>query len=94
MASLKTLRSLGAGDQEITDIVPGMQAELLFGFCSMLDEEGDPELDHLGVQWWLVRMDADGRPLDIIGSLHESVLGMDPTEREMRPRGSVVPRGE
>jgi hypothetical protein len=47
--ALKTLRSLGAGDQEITDIVRGMQAELLFGFCSLLDEGGDPELDHLDV---------------------------------------------
>jgi hypothetical protein len=92
--ALKTLRSLGVGDHEITDIVRGMQAELLFGFCSMLDEEGDPELDHLGVQWWLVQMDADGRPLDIIGSLHESVLEMDPTGREMRPRRDAGPRGE
>ncbi len=71
-----------------------MQAELLFGFCSLLDEGGDPDLDHLGVIWWLVQMDADGRPVDLIGSFHDAVLEMDPTGREMRPRRDVGPRGE
>jgi hypothetical protein len=84
--ALKTLRSLGAGDHEITDIVRGMQAELLFQLCNLLDEGGDSESEVLGVQWGLVQVGAGGRPLEPIGSLHESVLEMDPTGREMRPR--------
>jgi hypothetical protein len=89
--ALKTLRSLGAGDDQIIDIVRGMQAELLFGFCYLLDEAGDHETESLGVLWGLVQMGTDGRPLEPISSLHESVLETDPTGREMRPRKSLGP---
>jgi hypothetical protein len=88
--ALKTLRSLGAGDREITDIVRGMQAELLFQLCYLLDEGGDLESEVLGVQWGLLQIAPDGRPLEPIGELHESVLNTDPTGREMRPRASAA----
>ncbi|ODT17050.1 MAG: hypothetical protein ABS54_17970 [Hyphomicrobium sp. SCN 65-11] len=76
----------GASAQDLNDIVRGMQAELLFGFCYLL---GDPmfteaELAELG--WGLFEVDGDGKPVQPIGGLHESVLDTDPTGREMRPR--------
>jgi hypothetical protein len=89
--ALKTLRSLGAGDHEITDIVRGMQAALLFHMCYLLGEGGDLESKVLGVEWGLFQIDSNGRPLESISALHESVLGMDPTGREMRPRKSLGP---
>jgi hypothetical protein len=38
------------------------------------------------VSWGLFQLDEEGNPLAPIDFLHESVLGMDPTGREMRPR--------
>ena len=83
--ALKTLRSLGAGDDEITVVVRGMQAELLFQLCYLLDHGGDRESEELGVIWGLMQIDSDGLPLEPIGGLHESVLDTDPAGREMRP---------
>jgi hypothetical protein len=68
-----------------------MQATLLFNLCYLLDEGGDGESEALGVQWGLIQIDPEGRPLEPISGLHESVLDMDPTAREMRPRKSAEP---
>ncbi len=84
--ALKKLRSRGATDEEITDVVRGMQAELLFSFCYLLEDPGDIEAEVADVAWTLVQVDDDGNVLCNIGGLHESVLDTDPTGREMRPR--------
>lgn len=84
--ALKQLRARGATDSEITDLVRGMQAELLFGFCDLLDDPGDVEPEVEGVAWSLFQVDDDLKPLEPITCLHESVLDTDPTGREMRPR--------
>lgn len=86
--SLASLRKRGATDAEITDLVRGMQAELLFHFCYLLDDPGDVEPDVANVAWALVQTDEDGNVLNTVGGLHESVLETDPTGREMRPRGA------
>jgi hypothetical protein len=86
-AALATLRAKGVADEEITDLVRGVQAELLFQFCYLLD---DPEIDEeeaADVTWGLFAVDEDGTPLEPLVGLHESVLETDPTGREMRPRG-------
>lgn len=77
----------GVSPQDLTDIVRGTQAELLFQLCYMLEDPmfGEEELDDVG--WCLVEANGDGEPNGPpIESLHESVLEMDPTGREMRPR--------
>jgi hypothetical protein len=84
--ALTKLRARGATDEEITDVVRGMQAELLFTLCYLLDDPGDLEPEVKDVAWIFAQVDAEGNVLGTIGCLHESVLGTDPTGREMRPR--------
>ena len=84
--ALKKLRARGATDDEITDLVRGMQAELLFSFCNLLEGPGDVEVEVADIAWALTQVDDDGKIIGSIGCLHESVLGTDPTGREMRPR--------
>jgi hypothetical protein len=86
--ALARLRERGATDEEITDLVRGMQAEFLFHLCYLLEDPGDVEPEVESVAWTLVQTDEDGNVLNTVGGLHESVLEMDPTGREMRPRGA------
>lgn len=86
--ALASLRKRGATDRELTDLVRGMQAELLFSFCYLLDDPGELEPDVSHIAWALAQVDDAGNILGSIGGLHESVLDTDPTGREMRPRSS------
>jgi len=86
--SLKRLRARGATDEEITDLVRGMQAEFLFQFCYLLDDPGAVEPEVADVQWALVQVDDEGNVLGQMTGLHEDVLATDPTGREMRPRAN------
>jgi len=83
--ALTKLMERGATEQEITDLVRGMQAELLFSFCCLLDDPGELEPEVSNVSWALTELDEDGNIVGAIGGLHESVLETDPTGREMRP---------
>jgi hypothetical protein len=87
--ALKNLRARGATDDELTDVVRGMQAELLFQFCYLLEDPGTVEPEVKDVAWALVQVDDDGRVICDISGLHASVLETDPTGREMRPRGGA-----
>lgn len=84
--ALVKLKERGATDQEITGLVRGMQAELLFSFCYLLDDPGELEPEVSNVSWALTELDEDGNIVGAIGGLHESVLETDPTGREMRPQ--------
>jgi len=86
--ALASLRKRGATDEELTDLVRGTQAELLFQICCLLDDPGDLAPGVANVNWALVQTDDEGNVLKTIGGLHESVIEMDPTGREMRPRGA------
>jgi hypothetical protein len=77
--ALAKLRSRGATTREITDLVRGMQAELLFSVCYLLEDPGDLEPDVHDLAWMLIQVDADGNVIGRITGLHESVLQMDPT---------------
>jgi len=52
----------------------------------VLDEGEDPDDPENKARWALVYADEDGKILGQVEGLHEEVLGMDPTGREMRPR--------
>ncbi|PTT93122.1 hypothetical protein DBR42_00630 [Pelomonas sp. HMWF004] len=85
--ALERLLSSGADRRDLNDLVRGMQARLLSRLCYLLEDPSadEPELQTLG--WCLVETDDDEEPTcKSIGGLHESVLDMDPTGREMRPR--------
>jgi hypothetical protein len=84
--ALRRCLDKGASAQDINDIVRGMQAELLFGFCYLLEDPSFTESEFAELAWGLFEVDSDGRPVRSIGGLHESVLDTDPTGREMRPR--------
>jgi hypothetical protein len=76
----------GASPADLTEVVRGMQANLLFDLCYLLGDPSFPEKELSDLAWGLFEV-RDGKPVPPgIGGLHESVLGTDPTGREMRPR--------
>jgi hypothetical protein len=83
--ALQRLLSAGADPRDLTDVVRGMQAELLFNLCYLLGDPGFPN-PIADVAWGLFQLNDDDQPVVHIGGLHESVLETDPTGREMRPR--------
>jgi hypothetical protein len=86
-AALKRCLAKGVPAQDLTDIVRGIQAELLFQLCYLLDDPDFPEVELKDLAWGLFEVDGAGNPIGPrIGALHESVLQTDPTGREMRPR--------
>lgn len=67
-----------------------MQWQLLFAMCHQLDDSGiietlprDGDMPEIG--WGLFAVDEDGNPGQCIDGLHESVLEVEPSGREMRP---------
>jgi hypothetical protein len=89
--ALRRCLDQGVSAQDLNDIVRGMQAELLFGFCYLLDDPSFNEEEFSDLEWGLFEINTDGAPVPPrIGGLHESVLQTDPTGREMRPRQEVI----
>lgn len=85
--ALSRLLNLGANQNDLVDVVRGMQAQLLFHICYLLDDPSIDECELSGIGWALVETDADLEPTARkMGGLHESVLETDPSGREMRPR--------
>ena len=83
--SLERILRTGCSRADITAVVRGMQFDLLSGICYLLDDPGDLEETVQNVSWSLFQIDQDGNPIASIDALHESVLELDPTGREMRP---------
>lgn len=83
--AIEKLQMKGATEKELTDLVRGMQAELLFRFCYLLEDPGEVEEEVSDIAWGLFIVDENDDPVEHLGGLHESVLETDPTGREMRP---------
>lgn len=84
--ALVEMLAKGVSRQAITDLVRVFQYSVLYHACSLLD--GSRMVDLPVSDWTLQQVDKDGKPVATIQGLHEVLLGMDPTGREMRPRGS------
>ncbi len=87
--ALSRILATGASRKDIAEVVRIMQWELLFAFTYLLSDPGKveyPSKNLRRVNWALFEVDDNGRPLHPISGLHESVLGTDPTGREMRPK--------
>jgi hypothetical protein len=84
---IQEMLAKGVNPQAITDLARVMQYELLFHLCSLLD--GSRSVDLPVNDWTLHQVDEQGEPVAIIQGLHEVLLSMDPTGREMRPSGST-----
>ncbi len=82
--ALRRLLQSGADRRALHDLVRGMQAELVFDLCYLLDDPGVVEGNDV-VAWQLYELDEQDQPVREISGLHESVLGTDPTGREMCP---------
>lgn len=88
--ALKRSLEKGATHQDLTEIARGLQAELLFQLCYLLDDPGFAERELQKFGWGLFQVDSDDNPISPrIGNLHESVLETDPTGREMRPKNGL-----
>jgi hypothetical protein len=88
--ALQRLLDHGANPQDLTDVVRVMQYELLFGLCYLLGDPGLEEPEVQDISWGLIQFDKNGDAVAEISGLYESLLGMDPTGREMRPRKTSV----
>lgn len=85
--ALAEMLGKGVSRQAITDLVRVFQYSALYHACSLLDGS---RVVHLPVSEWILhQVDEEGKPIAIIQGLHEVLLGLDPTSREMRPRGTA-----
>jgi hypothetical protein len=87
-AALKRLLAAGASREDLAEIVRVMQYETLQGMMELIDSpeiisypEGTPE-----AKWALCAIIKDGKDVEVICGLHESVMETDPTGREMCPK--------
>jgi len=88
--ALRRMLVAGVAPEDIADVVRVMQGQLLFNIAYQLSDPGVvqyPSDKMPRVNWELFEVDEDGKPIETIAVLHESVLDTDPTGREMRPRG-------
>jgi hypothetical protein len=83
--ALDRLLAKGANARDLAELVRGMQYETLFSVCSLLSDPGELDPEVQDVCWSLFECDASRSPARPMDGLHESVLGTDPTGREMRP---------
>lgn len=86
--ALSRMLALGASREDIAEVVRVMQWQVLAGLAYQLSDPGSvdyPSDEFPQVGWALFEIDDDGRPLQPIDGLHESVLDTDPSGREMRP---------
>jgi hypothetical protein len=87
--ALTRILAAGACREDIGEVVRVMQWQLLFSLTYLLSDPGtvdypSKKLPH--ANWALFEVDENGNPLHPISGLHESVLGTDPSGREMRPK--------
>ena len=84
-AALNRIMNKGVDPQDLIEVIRDVQYEALFDFCKLLWDPGDIEPEAKDVGWGLFEVDQEGNPLRPMHGLYESVLGLDPTGREMRP---------
>ncbi|WP_237212838.1 hypothetical protein [Falsiroseomonas oryziterrae] len=65
-------------EDDLTTVVRHMQRELLCAICCLLSDPGELEPEVRDMAWGFFQLDATGRPVAEIGSLHESVLETEP----------------
>jgi hypothetical protein len=87
--ALEEMLAKGVSREAITNLVRVFQYQVLFHTCSLLD--GSLAVDLPMSDWTLHQVDENGEPVAIIQGLHEVLLGLDPTGREMRPREAAAP---
>ena len=87
--AIERCQTKGIEKEDLKEIVRGKQAQLLFALCYLLDDPNFSESELKGVSRSLFQTDENGKPVAPISGLHQSVLGTDPTGREMRPEKTL-----
>ena len=89
--ALEQMLSSGVSRETITDLVRVVQYETLYHVALLLEGAIEPSLPIRAFSAFEV--DADGSPVTLVQGVHEVLLSLDPTRREMRPRndGGVTP---
>ena len=82
--ALEEMLAKGVSLQSITDLVRVYQFNSLYHACSLLD--GSRVVDAPINSWALHQTDENGESVATIQGLHEVLLSLDPTGREMRPK--------
>jgi hypothetical protein len=83
---LSACREKGVPDNDLTHMARCLQAQMLFTISYLLEGPTSYPDSIENISWGLFETDEEGRPLGKqISGLHESVLELDPTWREMRP---------
>lgn len=77
----------GVSSQDLIEVARCLQAQMLFSIAYLLDGPSHEPGALEDVSWGLFQIDDEGQPIGAqISGLHESVLDLDPTGREMRPK--------
>jgi len=88
--ALDHMLTSGVERSAIVDIVRAAQVEMIHGICYQMSDpslSGDEQKLLGDIGWALVTTNDDYEPTsEVIDGLHESILELDPTGREMRPR--------
>ena len=85
-AGLERCRQLGVADRYLIEIARCLQVQMLFNISYLMDHPGDLPAPLQDMCWGLFQVDDAGNPFGLqIAGLHESVLELEPTGREMRP---------
>jgi hypothetical protein len=84
--ALAEMLSKGVSRRAITDLVRVIQYGTLYHVASLIDgsRQEDVPIQH----WTLYQVDDDDHLVAVIQGLHEVLLSLDPTGREMCPRES------
>lgn len=89
--ALARCRERGVGDDDLTEIARCLKAQMMFSLAYLIDSGPDEYVtDVQDITWGLFQVDENSRPFGPpIAGLYESVLEMDPTGREMRPKAPL-----
>jgi len=82
--AIKNMLDHGVSAETIVDLIRGTQYEAIYNTLCLID--GVFELDTPVSRWGLYTEDENEKPIEKIPSCHESLLSLDPTGREMRPK--------
>ncbi|MES2695295.1 MAG: hypothetical protein V4773_17600 [Verrucomicrobiota bacterium] len=87
---LQRMLALGISREDIAELTRAMQWQTLAGIACQLDDSSSvtyPSESTPRVHWALCEVTDKGEVLHTIDSIHESVLDVEPSGREMRPKG-------
>ncbi|SFY45023.1 hypothetical protein [Streptomyces atratus] len=98
-SALQRVLACGVDPDDLTDVVRGVQHEVLYNVCQLLDDPGllGIGLDHEGAppaefRWELVAVrDEEPAGRAPVHGLHSSLDELDPSGRHGEPRGRPIP---